>query len=126
MTAMHKKINELPHGTYVSYGLGFGISLFLTAFVFWYAPSFGVYTYAVFMLVALAQLAAQLFFFLHLGRGTDARTNVLLLSFTFIILLILVVGTLWIMDNLAHLHMPLPTTTDLYSNGEVAPQNELK
>jgi hypothetical protein len=45
--------------------------------------------------------------------------------FALTIIGILVGGTLWIMSNLAHLHMPLPTTTDLYDHGVVAPQNEL-
>jgi len=49
-----------------------------------------------------------------------------ILAFAAVIIFILVGGTLWIMTNLAHLHMPSPTTTDLYSNGVVAPQNELR
>jgi hypothetical protein len=45
---------------------------------------------------------------------------------TSIIILILLGGTLWIMQNLARLHMHEETPADLYQGGIVAPQNELK
>ncbi len=123
---MRTKNEELPHGTNASYTLGFVLSIALTLFAFWVAPLFGAFTYSVFIAAALAQLFVQLFFFLHFGRGADAGKNITIAVFTVVIIGIVVIGTIWIMNNLAHLHMMPPTTTDLYTNGQVAPQNELK
>ena len=74
---------------------------------------------------AVAQLVVQLFFFLHLGRGQDAGWNISIFVFAILIISILMIGTLWIMHNLAHLHILTPSGTNLYERGVVAPENEL-
>jgi cytochrome o ubiquinol oxidase operon protein cyoD len=122
----HTHTTELPHGTYGSYAIGFLLSVALTLLSFWLAPSLGSFAYPAFVVFALAQLGAQLYFFLHLGRGADKAKNAVILAFTIVIIFILVVGSLWIINNLSRLHMLPPTTQDLYQNGLVAPQNELK
>ena len=112
------------HGTLRSYCVGFAFSVVLTLIAFWSALHLGSYAPFVIVLLALLQLLVQLVYFLHLG-STKGDWNTGLLMFTSVIILILVGGTLWIMTNLAHLHMQEPTPTDLYQNGIVAPQNEL-
>jgi cytochrome o ubiquinol oxidase operon protein cyoD len=54
--------------------------------------------------LAIAQLIAQLVFFLHLGRESKPRWNLTVLSFALIVVLILVLGSLWIMYNLDYHH----------------------
>lgn len=61
---------------------------------------------AIIISLAIAQLIVQLVFFLHFGRGKDARWNMATFFFMMIILTILVGGTLWIMDNLNYNMMP--------------------
>ncbi len=57
---------------------------------------------AVFILVGLAlvQLAVQLVFFLHLGQEDKPRWNMAVFLFTLLILVVIVLGSLWIMYNL--------------------------
>jgi cytochrome o ubiquinol oxidase operon protein cyoD len=49
--------------------------------------------------LAVAQLAVQLVFFLHIGRKGQ-NWNVATLGFAAVVVLILVIGSLWIMTNL--------------------------
>jgi cytochrome o ubiquinol oxidase operon protein cyoD len=106
--------------------LGFAFSVLLTLFSFWLAPHFGALAVVSIVLAALVQLFVQLTFFLHMGRERGPQWNLGIFMFALTIIGILIGGTLWIMSNLSHLHMHSPTTTDLYQNGVVAPQNELK
>jgi cytochrome o ubiquinol oxidase operon protein cyoD len=50
--------------------------------------------------LALAQVVVQLVFFLHIGHESEPRWNLLALDFTLIIVVILVIGSLWIMNHL--------------------------
>lgn len=52
--------------------------------------------------VALAQMVIQLFFFLHMGRERKPRWNLLVFLFMVLIVLIVVIGSLWIMNNLEY------------------------
>jgi cytochrome o ubiquinol oxidase operon protein cyoD len=49
---------------------------------------------------AIVQFFVQLTFFLHLGKGPDARWNWFFLSLAILVVGILVGGSLWIMTNL--------------------------
>jgi cytochrome o ubiquinol oxidase subunit IV len=62
------------------------------------------------MTLAITQLAVQLMFFLHLGKESKPRWNLTVLCFALTVLLILVLGSLWIMYNLDyhHPHKALP------------------
>lgn len=53
---------------------------------------------------AISQLLVQLIFFLHLGRESKPRWNILVFLFAALVVLIVVVGSLWIMNNLDY-HM---------------------
>lgn len=50
--------------------------------------------------LALVQLLVQLLFFLHLGQEDKPRWNLLVFYLTLVILVIVVAGSLWIMNNL--------------------------
>lgn len=97
------------HGTYASYITGFLLSIFLTmvAYVAVVQHIFSGYgIVALIVGLALVQFLVQLFFFLHLGRETKPRWKMLVLSFMIMIVLILVLGSLWIMYNLNYRMMP--------------------
>jgi heme/copper-type cytochrome/quinol oxidase subunit 4 len=54
--------------------------------------------------LAIAQLITQLLFFLHLEKEPKPRWNLLVLSFAVTVAVILVFGSLWIMQNLNYRH----------------------
>lgn len=57
-------------------------------------------------ILALLQVAVQLYFFLHLGDEAKPRWNLWTFLFMGSILLIIVIGSLWIMHNLNYNMMP--------------------
>ena len=63
------------------------------------------------VVLAIAQLMVQLIYFLHLGRESKPRWNLMVLSFAAIVVLIVVFGSLWIMNNLNY-HMMSSAETD--------------
>ena len=115
----------MTHTSITTYTIGFLLSVGLTLIAFFIAPSLGSFAIPCIVASALAQLFVQLAFFLHLGREKDAGWSVGIFSFALVIIGILVIGTLWIMNNLAHLHIYTPVGAELYEHGVIAPQNEL-
>ncbi len=63
------------------------------------------------VVLAVTQLFVQLVFFLHLDSESKPHWNLLVASFAAIVVLILVLGSLWIMNNLNY-HMDSPAQTD--------------
>ncbi len=63
--------------------------------------------------LALVQLAVQLIYFLHIGRESEPRWNLLLFDFTLIIVVIVVIGSLWIMNNLHYNMTPQEVEQEL-------------
>lgn len=66
--------------------------------------------------LALVQVAVQLYFFLHLGSESGPRWKLWTLLFMGAVLSIIVIGSLWIMHNLNYNMMPEmpPHETDAY------------
>ena len=58
-------------------------------------------------MLAIAQMGVHLVFFLHITTGPDNTNNVLALAFGVLIVLLLIVGSLWIMYHLNHNMMPM-------------------
>lgn len=105
---MSKELNlneekKLWHGTALSYGLGFFVSLVITCISFLlvgfeaFEPKALIYTISV---LALVQAIVQLAFFLHVGQEGKPHWETLLFFFMLLILMIIVVGSLWVMNNL--------------------------
>lgn len=94
------------HGTLRSYTVGFILSVALTFGAYYVVVHHLVPNAAVPFLIGLAmlQLLVQLLFFLHLGREASPRWNTLAFLFSFTIVAILVVGSLWIMYHLDYSH----------------------
>lgn len=57
-------------------------------------------------ILAVGQLWIQLHFFLHLGRESKPRWNLMMFLFAVLVVGILVFGSLWIMNNLGYHNMP--------------------
>lgn len=98
-----------PHATYRSYITGFVLSLILTlasySIVLQHVNSHHStfsHTFIVFWIVAFAltQLVVQLVCFLHLGRESKPRWNLAAFSFMILVVVIVVFGSIWIMNNL--------------------------
>lgn len=105
MTGKHLYDHETgaAYGSYKTYITGFVLSIIITVIAF-FLVGFKVFPptwlYITVAIVALIQLYVQLVFFLHLSTDSKARWNMISFIFSLIIVLILVIGTLWIMFNL--------------------------
>jgi cytochrome o ubiquinol oxidase operon protein cyoD len=111
---MEYKSQESSHGSVGSYVAGFVLSLMLTLtaylMVLRHVNSYHTaisHDTLIFMLVGLAltQLLTQLIFFLHMDRESKPRWNMTVLLFAVTVVVIIVFGSLWIMDNLNY-HQP--------------------
>lgn len=100
-----------------SYVTGFVLSVAVTLLAYaavvnhWFA---GILLVAVIMGLAVIQLVVQLVFFLHLGRESKPRWNLITFSFMLLVLIIIVGGSLWIMANLNYNMMMTPEQMDEY------------
>ncbi|HEY4832677.1 MAG TPA: cytochrome o ubiquinol oxidase subunit IV [Waddliaceae bacterium] len=105
-----KEIKKEWHGTLKSYVIGFASSLILTAVSFLLVVSKQLSGQTlVYSIIALAigQAAVQLRFFLHLGQEPKPRWESVVFYFMVLILLIIAIGSLWIMYDLHHRLMDL-------------------
>ncbi len=86
-----------------SYIAGFVLSIFLTMSGYFLVVNHlltSQFLLAAIVILAVIQLLVQLFFFLHLGRESRPRWNLLFFLSTVSIILIVVVGSIWIMSHL--------------------------
>jgi cytochrome o ubiquinol oxidase subunit IV len=102
----------------VAYSIGFLSSVALTIFAYAIVVNDVIkntWSPAIIALLlsslAIIQLAVQLLFFLHLGEEAKPRWKLMSFLFAFIILGIIVIGSLWIMFDLNSRMMM--TTTDM-------------
>lgn len=108
------KQNELrnngAHGTVATYIAGFVLSVVLTLIAYILVVNQAIPNHELLLGVviglAVVQFIVQMVFFLHVGRGRGTRFNLVVLAFMLIVLLILVLGTLWIMHDLDYNLMP--------------------
>jgi len=70
------------------------------------------------LVFALAQLIVQLYFFLHLGEEKKPRYRLFTLLFAVGVVLIVVIGSIWIMSNLGY-HTPSQVNSYLRSQGDL-------
>jgi cytochrome o ubiquinol oxidase operon protein cyoD len=92
--------NHESHGSLKSYIIGFALSIILTII-----PLVAVMnhmlgktgTLVLILLMAVLQFGVQLFFFMHVKEGENARWNIMALIFGLVILLTIVAGSIWIM-----------------------------
>ena len=97
-----------------TYVTGFILSVTLTLIVYLtvvHHALVGNALVAFIIALALIQFYVQLFFFLHLGRESKPRWKLLVLGFMTMVVLILVLGSLWIMANLNYRMTPQQINT---------------
>lgn len=100
---------EAGRGSLLSYTSGFVFSVLLTlaAYVSVTNNSLPKETLMLFIVgLAVVQLLVQLLFFLHLGRESKPRWNLVVFSFMLVVIVIVVLGSLWVMHNLDYHMMP--------------------
>lgn len=101
---------------YKSYVVGFCFSVIITMMAYGFVVNDvwpkEIMIYVV-MSLAIVQLIVQLIFFLHLGRGNTWK--LVTFFFALLVVLVVVIGSLWIMNNLDYnmMHMS-PDEMDLY------------
>ncbi|MGH7241611.1 MAG: cytochrome o ubiquinol oxidase subunit IV [Candidatus Saccharimonadales bacterium] len=66
------------------------------------------------LLFAIAQLCVQLYFFLHLGEESKPRWRLLTLLLAITVVVIVVMGSIWIMANLDYNMMTNPENVNKY------------
>ena len=95
---LHTRDSAVPYKSYV---VGFILSVLTTLLAYFFVVNdlwpkeTLVY---IGMAIAVVQLIVQVVFFLHIGRGS--RWKLITFIFTILIVAIVVVGSIWIMDNL--------------------------
>jgi cytochrome o ubiquinol oxidase operon protein cyoD len=104
------KTNNLPEQHSVqSYTTGLIFSIILTIIPFWMVME-GISSKSVRMatilVCAVTQIIVHLVYFLHLNNKSENGWNLIALVFSMIIIMIVVVGSLWIMWNLNYNMMP--------------------
>jgi cytochrome o ubiquinol oxidase operon protein cyoD len=109
-----------PHDSVVSetlsYVIGLGLALLLTGISFWVASTSVLWGPGVavgLVVLAIAQMGVHLVFFLHITSGPDNTNNVLALAFGVLIVLLVMIGTIWIMGHLAANMGPTPEMMNL-------------
>jgi cytochrome o ubiquinol oxidase operon protein cyoD len=111
---------ELGHNLR-AYLTGFGLSVVLTLTAFFIAhrglSSRGALV-AVLIALALSQFVVQMYFFLHLGQEEKPRLKLTTFWFMLIVVIIIVLGSLWIMRNLNYNMMQSPQETRQYLSNQ--------
>ena len=119
---MKDKASQHEHTSPTNYFIGFVLSIVLTLLAYFAVTNhwFGTGATAAFIVaLALVQFAVQLLFFLHLAQEDGPRWRLGTLVFMAIIVIILVAGSIWIMNNLNYnmLHLsPAQQNTYLQQN----------
>ncbi|MEN9946684.1 MAG: cytochrome o ubiquinol oxidase subunit [Pseudomonadota bacterium] len=103
MSAHTHEVKHEAHGSLKSYIVGFILSIILTVIPYFLVVNHvltGNSLIFTIMGIGVLQLLIQVIFFLHLSLAPESRSTTLSFIFTVVIVLILVVGSLWIMWNL--------------------------
>lgn len=106
----------------LTYIVGFGLSLVLTIGAYSLTrihlnsghtvPTDQVLLYLL-SILAVSQLFVQLVFFLHLNQEEKPRMKILLALFATLVVLVIVIGSIWIMSNLNN-HGMTPDQTNTF------------
>jgi cytochrome o ubiquinol oxidase operon protein cyoD len=92
------------------YLLGVAMATVLTIASFWAAQTDLIYAPGIPIalgVLAVAQMGVHLVFFLHISSGPDNTNNILALAFGVMIVILVVGGSLWIMDHLNQNMIPM-------------------
>ncbi len=93
----------------LSYIAGFGLAILLTAASFTVAATHIVWAPAIpaaLITLAIAQMGVHLVFFIHITTAPDNTNNILALAFGVLIVVLVIGGSVWIMQHLNANMMP--------------------
>lgn len=92
------------HGSVKEYVIGLILSIVLTAIPFGLvmAGNSGPLTLGIILLCLVAQVFVQLIFFLHMNGSSEQIWNTTSGVFIVLVVLIVVLGSIWIMNHLNH------------------------
>jgi cytochrome o ubiquinol oxidase operon protein cyoD len=100
----------IPHVSVRDYVTGFLLSVVLTAIPFWLVMARVLPTPAVTTLVilafALVQVVVHMVYFLHMNPRSEGGWNLIALIFTAVLVVIVLIGTLWVMHHMNANMMP--------------------
>jgi cytochrome o ubiquinol oxidase operon protein cyoD len=97
-------------GEVQGYLIGLGLAVLLTAASFYVARTQEIWGPGIpiaLVVLAIAQMGIHLVFFLHITTAPDNTNNVLALAFGLLIVGLIVLGSIWIMDNLNRNMLPV-------------------
>ena len=99
------------HGTFRSYMTGFVLSVILTAIPFWLVMGDVLNdtrtTSIVIMALAAVQIVVHMIYFLHMNTKSEGGWTFMSLTFTLILVVITLVGSIWVMYHMDQNMMPM-------------------
>ncbi|MDQ3064883.1 MAG: cytochrome o ubiquinol oxidase subunit IV [bacterium] len=123
MNTEHHTNHSKEHGSIRSYVIGFILSLIFTFIPYHLVVNKGLSgseLLAAILGIAVVQMAIQLIFFLHLGRGPKPLYNVVFFFATAGVIIVTIGASLFIMDNLYKNMSPQEYTTRLAQDENIA------
>jgi len=107
----HAHDDGAGHGTLKGYLTGFILSVILTAIPFWLVMDdvFADQRVTAFVIMAFAavQIVVHMIYFLHMNTRSEGGWTMLALIFTIVMVVIVLVGSLWVMYHLNINMMPM-------------------
>jgi cytochrome o ubiquinol oxidase operon protein cyoD len=100
---------EVAEGIF-GYLVGLALAILITVVAFFISGTTLVWGPSIpiaLVVLAIAQIGVHLVFFIHITTGPDNANNILALAFGVLIVMLLIVGSLWIMYNLNHNMTPM-------------------
>lgn len=106
---------QFTKGSALSYSAGYALSVILTLAAYYlvkrHVDSYHLIYSHRFLIAAILSLAViqffvQAVFFLHLSKKSRGRWNLIVFSFMLLVVVIVVIGSLWIMHNLNYRMTP--------------------
>ncbi|MEM6616325.1 MAG: cytochrome o ubiquinol oxidase subunit IV [Pseudomonadota bacterium] len=98
------------HATYKAYLTGFALSVILTVIPFWMVMGKPVDNTAIILAVIFVlgaiQIVVHVVYFLHVNIKVEQGWQAMSLGFTFILLVIVLAGSIWVMFHLDENMMP--------------------
>jgi cytochrome o ubiquinol oxidase subunit IV len=101
--------HEVVEGV-LGYLVGLFLATFITVVAFFIAGTNLVWGPSIplaLVVLAIAQIGVHLVFFIHITTGADNANNVLALAFGVLIVMLIIIGSLWIMSNLSQNMTPM-------------------
>lgn len=123
-TTHHTTSSRNEHRTTQSYIIGFLLSLVFTVIPYSLVVQkllTGTTLLIAILVIAVLQMLVQIFFFLHLGRGPKPLYNIAFFAFTASTIIVVVGGSIFIMNNL-YAHMAGPEITKRLAQDEAIAQ----